>query len=153
MRNLVYWVLTGLIHLPVLWIVTKLTAVVWTYLLPGQFLGLSAWQWQPKGNGVWAAEELCDFVHHSKAPCRLWILNWKVNGRCSRLLTIKENGTSWDLSPRKCSFTFPLFGQYFYLWNGTGTASTAKVWVVSPCSRVETCPAEDLWPGWHCVPS
>lgn len=30
---------------------------------------------QPKGNGVWVAEELHDFVHQSKAPCGLWILN------------------------------------------------------------------------------
>lgn len=45
--------------------------------LPGQILTLSAWLVgkQPKGDGVWAAEELHDFVHHSKAPCGLWILN------------------------------------------------------------------------------
>lgn len=54
---------------------------------------------QPKGNGVWAVEELHDFVHHSKFPCGLWILNWKVKGRCSRFLTINANGTSCDLSP------------------------------------------------------
>lgn len=58
---------------------------------------------QPKGNGVWAAEEF----YHPKAPCGFWILNWKVKGRYSRFLTIKENGTSWNLSPwrlHKCRF-------------------------------------------------